>query len=463
MRILTAIAAAVLLAAPVAGIAQAQTASEYNAAGFTHYSEKRLPDAIDSFDKALKLDPASLTIRSNLATACHGYSILLSKSGDLERAIDLERRAFELDGGNQGIRTQLALYYNDLGRRVALTGSVSRARSLMSEAMQLLPRNLVLVTNMCALLVMESRELLKNGNDSKAGQLLDEAAGLDPGNIAVHVALGEFHYGRNDYARSIASLERALELNPAETNVASRLEQIRKESAVEKGFIKNDRYRFAIRYEDGVNEELSWNVSGILNDAYREIGQKLGFWPSRQLTAIIYSQDQFKAVTSAPDWTAGRFDGKLRIRITDFTRQADALTRVVRHEYAHALIFDLYGSTVPVWINEGFAQYAASESGVSDDEARILGGAGLDRLPAPWNLGDHFASTNGASVALAYLESRLFMQYMFNRYGNHTTRLFILASTKEPDLGAITHNMFNQSPEQLMADWIADLRRKTAP
>lgn len=462
MKIILA-AAVTLLFVSGAAISLAQTAGDLNTTGLTQYGEKRFQEAINSFDRAMKLDPASMAIRSNLAASCHGYAAQLSGSGNIDLAVEFERRAFELNSANPVIRAQLALYYNNLGRLIAMTGSVSRARTVLAEAIRLQPEKKAFTTNMCTLLIQESREIQKKGDNDQALILLKEAAALDPGSVAVLLALGEFHYGKNDYPASITYMERALSLDQAATNIAARLEQVRKETTVEKGFTGSNRSRFLIRYEDGVNEDLSWNVSGILDDAYREIGQKLQFWPTAPITVIVYSKEQFKAVTSAPDWTIGRFDGKLRIRASDFTLEKDALQNVVRHEYTHALVHDLYGTSLPLWINEGIAQYAASERGLFDQEKALLRRIGEGSLPPPWNSNKSFHSTNQTEVAVAYIESRLFMKYMFERYGNHVTRQFIQENAKSPDLAEITRRMFNMTPEQLRVEWLAELKKQSTP
>ena len=392
--------------------------------------------------------------------AYHGYAIQQSERGAIEQAIETERHAFALDETNQVIRTQLALLYNDYGRQTARTGDVARARILLAEAMTLQPENRLFVTNMCTLMIQEARGLQKKGNDENCSRLLNEAAALNPDSFPVQTELGEYYYSKNDYPASIRSFERAFDLNPFATNVADKLLQIRKESSVEKEFGKNERSRFIIKYESGVNENLSWNISGILEDAYRDIGQKLECWPKAPMTVVIYSKEQFTVVTSAPDWTIGRFDGKLRICASDLTLDKETLKSVVRHEYSHALVFDLYGVTIPLWINEGFAQYAANDKALTANDTTLLHDIGENNLVPPWDLNRNFNSTNQVEVAQAYLESRLCVKYLFERYGNAVSRQFITESSKGTALGDITSSMFNKTPEQLYDEWMVELKKQ---
>lgn len=440
----------------------AQTAEEHNDAGLSQYSEKRFKEAIGSFDKALQLDPDNSTVRGNLVIAYHGYAMQQSEQGAIEQAIETERHAFALAETNQIIRTQLALLYNNYGSEAARTGDVARARTLLAEAISLQPDNRLFVTNMCTLLMQEARSLRKKGDDINCTRLLNEAVALNPDSFPVHAELGEYYYSKNDYAGSIRSFEHAFVLNPFATNVAERLLQIRKESSVEKEFGKNERSRFIIRYENGVNENLSWNISGILDDAYRDIGQKLECWPKSPMTVIIYSKEQFTAVTSAPDWTIGRFDGKLRICASDLIFEKETLKSVVRHEYTHALVFDLYGVKIPLWINEGLAQYAATDSALTANDRGLLQSIGEHNLVPPWNLNGNFNSTNQMDVAQAYLESQIFVKYLFDRYGNAVSRQFIAESAKGTALGDITGSMFNRTPEQLYNEWMIEFKKQIA-
>jgi len=444
-------------------VGQAQTADYYNRTGLTNYNNADFTEAINSFNLALKLDGSNPTLISNIVAACRGLAAQQASQGELAQALNTERRAFEIDASNAVVRAELALYCNNYGAQIAKTGAVTFASALLSEAMRLAPGNRVFVTNMCALIINESSELQKIGNDQKAGLRLSEAERMDPNSSPVQVAIGEFHYRRNDYTNSLRHFGLALGLKPNDINIAARLEQIRKECSIECGFGNNDRSRFVIRYEEGVNQDLSWDISGILDDAYREIGQKLQCWPTAPLTVIIYSAEQFKAITSATDWTIGRFDGKIRICVSDLTTEKEVLKRLIPHEYTHALVFNLYGVRMPVWVNEGLAQYAASERSLTENEKALLQSMVGDSLPSPWDLAPSFSSRNPQEVAIAYLEARLFITYLFARYGDDVARQFVRECSREPSLEKVMRSIFNMTTGQIHEEWQADLKKKITP
>lgn len=456
------IAAITLLVLPCLEVCRAQTAGDYNQIGLTNYNNARFIEAATSFEQALKLDSSNATFKSNLVAACRSLAAQQAAKGEFGEALNTERRAFTLDGSNTTVREELAAYCNNYGAQIARTGTVTIARALLSEAMQLAPGHKVFVTNLCALLIRESTELQSIGNDRQAGLLLSDAERMDPDSFVVQVAIGELNYRQNNYTSSLQHFDLASHFNPNDTNITTRLEQIRKESSIEGGFKNNDRSRFIIRYEDGV-QNLSWDISGILDEAYREIGHKLQCWPTAPLTVIIYSAKQFKAITAAPDWTVGRFDGKIRICVSDLTAGKDILKRVVCHEYTHAVVFNLYGASVPVWINEGLAQYASSERSLTVNDKALLQSVAGGNLPPPWNLDRSFHSINPQEIALAYVETRLFITYLFGRYGDNVSRQFVRECSREPSLETVLKDLFNMTTDQIYSEWMADLKKQMTP
>ena len=99
----------------------------------------------------------------------------------------------------------------------------------------------------------------------------------------------------------------------------------------------------------------------ILEEAYREIGQKFGHSPSKTIVVVLHTKSTFQSATGSPVWADGLFDPVLgRIQVPTQEALADRawLTRVLRHEFVHALLSDQLGpagSAVPTWLNEGLA------------------------------------------------------------------------------------------------------------
>ena len=429
-------------------------AYELNINGLELFDSNRFDEAAAVFEKALQLDPSSHSLRVNLASTWHKLAAQTADNGDFLQATDFERRAFTLNSSNSAIRATLSIFCNNLALRQADSNDFSSAKSLLAEAIRLQPANKSMVTNMCRIVLRESIALEKAGEDDKALALRKEAFGLDSSYFESCALLGDIYYKKNDYSNAVESWSKALLLQPDTPGLSNRIDHVRRELTLDKSFSGKDRAHFLIQYETATNEALSWKVSKILDDAYREVGQKLECWPKSQLTVMICSKDQFKATTSAPEWTIGRFDGKIRISVTDIEGNDESLKQVICHEYTHALVNNVYGANVPLWINEGLAQVVSSGGTLTADDKTFMREAGMKSLVPPWETDPLFASDKLGTIRLAYLESRLFTKYLFDRHGNYVTRQFFEAIAKGASPEQALLNMFNMTGAQINNAWI---------
>lgn len=129
-----------------------------------------------------------------------------------------------------------------------------------------------------------------------------------------------------------------------------------------------------------------------------------------QIPVILYGNKDFFAVTGAPDWSGGLFDGKIRVPVGGLQAMTPELAGVLYHEYAHVLIAIKGGRNVPLWFNEGLAQ-AAQALVVPPGNAigsRVLPFRQLERS---------FADLPPDEVRLAYAQSYAFVAFLGERCG----------------------------------------------
>ena len=66
---------------------------------------------------------------------------------------------------------------------------------------------------------------------------------------------------------------------------------------------------------------------------------------------------QFHDFTSAPDWSDGLFDGRIRMPVGGLSKDPLRFEHVLTHELVHAMIAGLAPRNVPGWLHEGLASY----------------------------------------------------------------------------------------------------------
>ena len=76
--------------------------------GFQHFVDDRLGEAIETYRRALDLDP-------NLAIAWNGLSMALKRKGDLPAAIESAKKLIELEPDDPLSHTNLSILYMSHG------------------------------------------------------------------------------------------------------------------------------------------------------------------------------------------------------------------------------------------------------------------------------------------------------------------------------------------------------------
>lgn len=190
---------------------------------------------------------------------------------------------------------------------------------------------------------------------------LDIALDREPNFAEGYVLKGllQSHDGKLEEAN--ASFKRALELNPRlPDKVRERLEE--QAHHVEKSLTEQDFSHFHLQFHGAEQRDKAWQAVGYLDSAYSYLGSRFGTFPPEKITVIIFTTEEFWDAWNAPMWLGGFFDkrdGKVRVRIDDPPGGEEETKRRLRHEFTHAFIHQLYSKDLPLWFQEGVAQYYA--------------------------------------------------------------------------------------------------------
>ena len=253
-------------------------------------------------------------------------------------------------------------------------------------------------------------------DDTEAERELSKTLELNPKSSIANQFLGELYYRKDDLKTAVSYWEKAVELDPNAANIRSRLDRIRKEHKAEKDFNHEITSHFLIKYEGREKIEAGRIVLRILEDAYGEVGRSLSFYPDQEIQVILYSGQQFQAVTSAPDWSSGLFDGKIRLPVGGIERETPALRMNLFHEYTHAAVRAIT-PRCPTWLNEGLAQYFEGRQIDPRQLENLKQLAQAGTLPPLTNLEGSFMGLNGSRAQLAYLISLSSVRYMIDTFG----------------------------------------------
>jgi hypothetical protein len=292
-------------------------------------------------------------------------------------------------------------------------------------------------------------EALSASKYHEAAIAFQKAIASDPRNARLHLGAGAAAYFERRDTEAQALLRRALELNPALTDarellglvlyrtgdvngaireyetlatagspparVTETLSRWRRESELRDRMTVIPGNAFVLSFEGPPDAEIATRAAESIDRAATRIGQVLSTLPLLPVPVVLYSNEQFRDITRAPDWAAGAFDGIVRIPVRDALADPAELDRVLAHEFTHAVVYSLAPRGVPIWLNEGLATVLESEGpGVAESavtaspEARSLS---LRLLARP------FGGLPAEAAAVAYGKSALAARRLLDEAG----------------------------------------------
>ncbi|MBH0180234.1 MAG: hypothetical protein HP490_00775 [Nitrospira sp.] len=177
--------------------------------------------------------------------------------------------------------------------------------------------------------------------------LLEQLIRLAPEEPFPHLAMAELLHEQNQSSEAVKHLAQAADRvsrDPAlRSYLAAVTAKVQHIESVESRMTAKASAHFMVKF-DGAEDHGTWTaVLEILEDAYREIGQKFGHFPSKPIVVVLHTRDSFQGATGSPAWADGLFDptlGRIQLPTQGATTDTKWLTSVLRHEYVHALLHD---------------------------------------------------------------------------------------------------------------------------
>jgi tetratricopeptide (TPR) repeat protein len=318
-------------------------------------------------------------------------------------------------------------------------GDAAKAASLFREALDRSPGN-------AALHFGAGFAAHQLGRRDAALSSLRKAVEIDPDFVSALSLLARVAYAAGDLDLAVRSLEKAIRVRP-DANASRQLEAWRAESSLHRGFAERPGVHFNILFEGAFDRGVSERVAAVLEAGYWSIGKRLNTYPGEALTVLLYTNQQFKDVTRAPEWSVGRFDGRIRLAVGGALATPRALDRVLTHELVHAMIAHAAPTGAPAWVHEGLASYF--ESSDHTWAARAL--RATRRVYPLDDLERGFGSLDGPSALVAYAESLVAAQLLVERTGpNLGLFLQMLGSGHTVDQALSTLDV---RPDEFRAEW----------
>lgn len=390
------------------------------------------------------------------AVELNNRGVAALNAGEFVEAIDLLRQATEISPDETYVQN-LSIAMNNLAVQNLADTKPDQAISLLTQAMAIFPSDMI-AKNLGEAFIMKGRMEEEEGRPELAEEFFQDAVKADPVSTDAYRWLAQNLYDGGKLGDALSMVRKAQKIkdSPELRNFA---EKIQREHEGEKNFFEYRGMHFKVSYSPAIPPSDVSNGAWALERAYQEHRMFLGEAPKGEIRAVFYSsKDAFTSTHDLTQNVAGIYDGKVRLPVPEKPNW-EALGRTISHEVAHAFLFDVGGPDIPLWLNEGLAEFL---SGGPDRPTPSLDETRRKKEPLI-PIVDLSASLrnlkNNTKASLAYDEAYSLAKFIHERFGVFGIRR-LLQTFKQgtPSESEAIHQSLFMTPEILQQSWEGRLR-----
>jgi hypothetical protein len=296
-------------------------------------------------------------------------------------------------------------------------------------------------------------------------EFMEETLRLVPDEPFTHLIFAELLINKDNLSGATTHLGHATERasdNPKFQSYLKHLtERVEQAGRAEQRFVARESSHFTVKFDGGEDHTVWSRVAEILEDAYRDIGQQLGHYPSQPILVVLHTRESFHDATGGPAWSDGLYDpvlGRIKVPTQGALTDQAWLTRVLRHEFVHALLQDRMKGRggIPTWLNEGLAMQLAGDP-PPDIPELVRGQVTLVSLTV---LEGNWGGLNPQQANVAYLEGNSATKYFIDRFGMQKVREVLeVMAAGQPFPAAFQDRLFI-TYDDFQRRWVDELNEK---
>ena len=360
---------------------------------------------------------------------------------------------------DRSVRRHVAVLWNNLGIVRERTGGTEASLKAFKKATALDPDNPTAMLNLA-----HAYWGLRDSNLTV--EFLTKVAALAPDEAFPHLAMADLLQEQEklgEAGRHLREAKDRIGKDPALQSylkaVTAKVQRIEK---LEDKLASRSSVHFIVKF-DGTEDHATWTtVLDILEEAYRDIGQKFNHFPAKPIVVTLLTKTGFQTETGSPTWADGLFDpvlGRIQIPTQGALTDRTWLRRVLRHEFVHALLHDQLGAnsgSIPTWLNEGLAMQLSGDSwqeldrSVGDD-VQVMP---LAALEGSWE------RLSPQAAAVAYLEASSATHYLLDRFGTHKMHDMLGELKARQTIAMAMQDKLLLSYDRFQQQWAEDFQSK---
>lgn len=221
-------------------------------------------------------------------------------------------------------------------------------------------------------------EAIQANEPSRAVAILEPEA-RSTRDVAVLTIAGVAAWRNDDPGGALNYWKRALDIRP-DPDLERLYAKVERESAADRSSGRLVGMRVLLRYEPTVvDAETARAMLLTLDTELSRISVQLGCSIPERLVAIVQKREAYLASSGAAEWSAGQYDGRIRVAAIDEGGAGTRTRRAFAHELAHACLANI--GRFPSWLHEGIAQRLSGDQLSPDARRRIADAIAAKRLP----------------------------------------------------------------------------------
>jgi len=260
----------------------------------------------------------------------------------------------------------------------------------------------------------------------------------------MHHIIGKAHYFREEMDKAIEEFQKALALKD-DQGIRDSLDRAMAEARTARGFDQKRLSHFIVSYEGETMESTGRMVLDALERSHATLVSQLGFEPEEPVVVLLYSRRSYREM-GGPHWSAGLFDGKIRLPVGGLSQVDEQIRKTLHHELVHAFIHSRAGDSAPRWLHEGVAEYM--EGTRAAEQGKLLA-----QVLADGNSFEHCLPTAQCDVRIFYPAATSLVDYAIQMRGLGGIRDVLSALGEGSDIDGALRKVLGKDEGALIRDW----------
>jgi tetratricopeptide (TPR) repeat protein len=260
----------------------------------------------------------------------------------------------------------------------------------------------------------------------------------------MHHIIGKAYYYREEMDKAIEEFQKALSLKD-DPNIQASLDRAMAEARTARGFDQKRLSHFIVSYEGETMESTGRMVLDALERSHAALVSQLGFEPTEAVVVLLYSRRSYREM-GGPHWSAGFFDGKIRVPVGGLSQVDEQIRATLHHELVHAFIHSRAGESAPRWLHEGVAEYM--EGTRAADQGKLLA-----RVLEEGTSFEHCLPTAQCDVRIFYPAATSLVDYVIQMRGVGGIRDVLSALGEGSDIDASLRKVLGKDEGALIREW----------